>query len=158
MTDASRTAELFSAAERGDVEAVRALLAAEPGLVRARDETGATALHVAAFHGHHAVEDALLSAGADVNARDGMYDATPLGWATHFLRERGGLLAIEIDDALFAIRRGDRELVARHLTRHPWLADASDRDGTPLADHARASGDAEIDRLFTSHRSARRVR
>jgi len=152
---ATRIPDLFAAAERGDVEAVRALLAADPDLVRARDETGATALHVAAFHGHHAVADVLLAAGADVNARDGMYDATPLGWATHFLRERGGLLAIEIEDALYAIRRGDRELVARYLTRHPWLADASDREGTPLAAHAHATGDAELDRLFTSHRSAR---
>jgi hypothetical protein len=155
MSDASRIPDLFSAAEHGDVDAVRALLASEPDLVRARDDTGATALHVAAFHGHHEVAEALLAAGADVNARDGMYDATPMGWATHFLRERGGLLAVEIEDALFAIQRGDRELVARYLTRHPWLADASDRDGTPLAAHASASGDAEIGRLFTSHRSAR---
>ena len=138
----------FSEVERGDVETVRAMVAVAPRLVRARDTRGATALHVAAFHGHRAIVELLLAAGADINARDDAFGATPAGWAIEPLRERGALLGIEIEDALFAIRRGDVELLNRLVTRHPALASASDRDGTPLAEHAANAADAKIGRVF----------
>jgi ankyrin repeat protein len=143
-----QAAAFFSAVERGDLEAVRAMLAATPGLVRARDDTGATPLHHAAFHGHRAVAELLHEAGADVNTRDDTHGATPAGWAIHYLRERGALLAVEIEDALFAIRRGDAELLGRLVSRHPVLAQAVDREGTPLAQHAAEAADPAIRRLF----------
>jgi ankyrin repeat protein len=149
-----KSGELFAAVERGDLEAVRALLNAEPALVGARDSSGATALHHAAFHGHRAIAELLHAAGADLNARDATHGATPAGWAIHYLRERGALLAIEIEDALLAIHRGDSEWLARFVERHPALVSAADLHGTPLAVHARATADPEIGRLFTSHRSA----
>jgi ankyrin repeat protein len=142
----------FSAIERADFETVRALITATPELVRARDDDGATALHHAAFHGHRTIVELLLEAGADVNARDGTHLATPAGWAIHYLRERGALLAIEIEDALFAIRRGDAELLAWQMTRHPVLADAVDRAGRPLAEHAANAGNPDIAQLFASAR------
>jgi hypothetical protein len=138
----------FSEVERGDVETVRAMVAAAPRLVRVRDAKGATALHVAAFHGHRAIVELLLEAGADINARDGTFGATPAGWAIEPLRERGALLGVEIEDALFAIRRGDAESLTRLVTRHPALRSAADRDGTPLAEHAAGSADVEIRRVF----------
>ena len=150
-----QTAAFFSAVERGDLEVVRAMVTAAPGLVRARDDTGATPLHHAAFHGHRAIAELLHEAGADVNARDGTHSATPAGWAIHYLRERGALLAVEIEDALFAIRRGDAELLGRLLARHPALATAADRDGTPLSAHALAAADPELTRLFTPRRAAK---
>ncbi len=146
VRDADHAAELFAAVERGDVAAVRAMVAARPDLVGARDETGATALHVAAFHGHRAIAELLLDAGAETNARDGSFGATAAGWAIHYLRERGALLAVEIEDALFAIRRGDAELLERLVARHPALAEAADRDGVPLATHAAA--DAATAQVF----------
>lgn len=142
----------FAAIERGDIDAVRAMITATPELLRVRDDDGATALHSAAFHGHRAIAELLIAAGADVNARDRTYLATPAGWAIHYLREHGALLAIEIEDALFAIRRGDAELLARQITRHPVLAAAVDRDGVPLAEHAAGSGHPEIAQLFASAR------
>ena len=144
---------LFSAVERGDAEATRAMLAVEPDLSRARDETGATALHVAAFHGHRAIVDLLLAAGADVNARDGTHGATPAGWAIHTLREHGGLLAIEIEDALFAIRRGDVELLTRLVARHPALVDAVDRSGTAVEAHAERASDPQLGQVFRAQRA-----
>jgi ankyrin repeat protein len=138
----------FSEVERGDVETVRAMVAAAPRLVRVRDAKGATALHVAAFHGHRAIVELLLEAGADINARDGTFGATPAGWAIEPLRERGALLGAEIEDALFAIRRGDAESLTRLVTRHPALRSAADRDGTPLAEHAAGSADVEIGRVL----------
>src|SRR5215207_3347978 len=142
-----QAAAFFSAVERGDFEAVRAMLSAAPSLVRARNDTGATPLHHAAFHGHRAVAELLHEAGADVSARDDTHNATPAGWAIHYLRERGALLAIEIEDARFAIRRGDAELLGRLVSRHPALAQAVDREGRPLAQHA-AAADPAIRRLF----------
>jgi hypothetical protein len=139
---------LASAIERGEIAAARALLAEHPELATARDETGATGLHYAAFNASFEIMDALIAAGADVNARDGRYDATPAGWAVHTMRERGGLLAIEVEDVRFAIERGDADWVDRLVRRHPALLHAVDRDGTPLREHAEASGNARIERLF----------
>jgi len=150
----NRTADFFSAVERGDADVARQSIVSDHELVRVRDAQGATALHVAAFHGHRAIVDLLLDAGAELNARDDSYAATPAGWAIHYLRERGALLGIEIDDTLFAIRRGDAELVARFVHRHPALATAVDRDGRALAEHARTAGDPAIGRLFTHPRAS----
>ena|SRR5205085_8442360 len=141
-------APLVEAVEAGDVDGVRALLAANPDLVHARDATGATALHYAAFHGHRALVDLLCAAGADLNARDARHDATPTGWAIHYLRERGGLLAIEVEDVLHAIHTRDVSWVKRLVTRHPAIVHAADASGKPLLDHARQVGDAAIVRLF----------
>jgi ankyrin repeat protein len=65
--------QLIAAAERGDVAAVKDLLAQGAG-VQARDGHGWTAL-MAATHGNHPAAAALLiAAGADVNARDNLKD------------------------------------------------------------------------------------
>ena len=47
----------------------------------ARDKDGVTALHRAAMGGHPEAVRVLLAHGADVNALDGMFSATPLVWA-----------------------------------------------------------------------------
>jgi ankyrin repeat protein len=62
-------ADLHAAAQRGDLAAVRALLAAgaDPD---AADATGRTAVTAAAFGGHAAVVRALVDAGADVDRQD----------------------------------------------------------------------------------------
>lgn len=124
------------------------MLAADRSLAQARDEQGATALHHAAFEGRREIVELLLESGADINARDKRYDATPGGWALHYLRERGGLLAIEIEDALHAIRTRDVVWARRLVARHPALREAVDRDGKPLARHANDTGIPDLVRLF----------
>ncbi len=57
-----QTETFFEAVERGDLDTVRAMVAAAPTLVHARDATGATALHHAAFHGHRGVAELLHAA------------------------------------------------------------------------------------------------
>jgi len=133
------------------------LLRAHPELARARDADGATALHHAAFNGHRTLVAALLDAGADLNARDATHDATPSGWAIHYLRELGGLLTIEIEDVLYAIRTRDVAWTRRLVTRHPALIAATDPQGKPLAAHARESGDAAIAELFASRAGGRPI-
>ena len=143
----SKTTEFFTAVESGNTERVRALLTADPALAKVRDDEGATAMHYATENGHRAIASFLQEMGADINARDDRFGATPTGWAIEYLRGLGGLLAIEIDDMLFAIRERDVRWVRRLLGRSSALAKATDARGKALSQHARESGD-EIAHLF----------
>lgn len=138
----------FEAVQSNDIDRVRSMLAADRSLARARDDQGATALHHAAFEARREIIELLLQSGADINARDQRYDATPGGWALHYLRERGGLLAVEIEDALHAIRTRDVDWARRLMTRHPALRKAVDIDGKRLAAHASDTGVPDLVRLF----------
>ncbi|HEY6945312.1 MAG TPA: hypothetical protein VI431_09255 [Candidatus Acidoferrum sp.] len=68
-----------------------------------------------------------------MNARDGRFDATPSDWAIHYLRELGGLLAVEIEDVLHAIRTHDAAWAHRLVKRHPALINAVDREASTRA-------------------------
>jgi ankyrin repeat protein len=140
--------DLFAAVCAGDVERVREILDATPESARSRDSEGATALHYAAENGHREIVALLLDAGAAINARDARFQATPAGWAIEYLRQRGAVLGIEIEDAAYAIARGDADLVKRYVTRFPDLIDAEDARGTPLKRLAQESGNEEIARMF----------
>jgi hypothetical protein len=142
------SAELFSAVGAGDAERVRELLASEPEATLARDDEGATALHYATLNGHREIAELLIKSGADINARDDRFGATPAGWAIEYLRERDGLLGMEIEDVLFAIREKDVRWLRRFLTRLPALAGAMDAQRKAVAQYAAESGNDEIARLF----------
>jgi ankyrin repeat protein len=72
--------ELLAAARKGDVDAVKALLA-KGADVNAKNSYGATALSYAADKGHLEVVKVLLENKADVNTKDTFYKASPLDWA-----------------------------------------------------------------------------
>lgn len=94
---------------QNDVSAVRLLLAATPALAHVRDAVlDSTPLHFSAHRGFAAIVDALLAAGADVKALEGVSGTTPLHWAAE-----GGHVAIV------------RELLARgagHQVRDTWFS------------------------------------
>ena len=81
--------DIFWASIMGDGERLRALLAADGGLARAATApdhvlgAGLSPLHLVAQGAHIDVMDALMAAGADVNARDGK-GCTPLHFAICF--------------------------------------------------------------------------
>ncbi|MGP0017246.1 MAG: ankyrin repeat domain-containing protein [Candidatus Sulfotelmatobacter sp.] len=140
--------KLIEAAKRGDEADVRAIVHSNTELINQRDEVGATALHHAAFGGHRGAVQALVEHGADINAADSKFGATPAGWAIEYLREMGGFLGIELDDFGYAIRRGDVDWVARFLKRFPALRAASDTEGQSFKLLAEQSGNREIAKLF----------
>lgn len=148
---------LIEAVQRGAVDEVRSCAVNHPELIRQRDATGATALHYAAFGGHRKVVETLLEHGAEINAPDARYGATPAGWAIEYLREAGGFLGIELADLAFAIERGDTVWVARFLNRFPRLREANDMHGVPFKSLARQAGNPEIVRLFEGENALRSV-
>ena len=140
--------KLIEAAEAGSVSEIHDLLRSDPGLVNQRDSQGATPLHYAAFGGHSDAVRLLLGHGAEINAIDGKFGATPAGWAIEYLRELGGFLGIELRDFAWAIERGDVDWVDRYLTRFPALRNACDVQGVPFRELAERTGNAKIVRRF----------
>jgi ankyrin repeat protein len=61
---------IHDAARKGDLKKVNALIQADPKVVAEKDGDGNTPLHVAALHGELAVAQALVAAGADINAKN----------------------------------------------------------------------------------------
>ena|SRR5213083_3012724 len=144
----SNVDEFFNAVQRRDADRVATILIREPMLIHARDAIGATALHYAAEQADRDLVRILVAAGAPLNARDTKFHATPAGWAIEYLRELGAVLGIEIEDARFAIDRGDTVWLQRLLHRFPSLIDACDKDGVPLRQRARESKSPEIIAFF----------
>jgi ankyrin repeat protein len=89
--------QIIKAAKAGDVDAVGALLEADPSLVDARDSDASTPLHCAAWQGHLGVVALLLGFGADVNARNknDHWGDTPLHAAAHGKQRSVAELLIE---------------------------------------------------------------
>lgn len=74
--------DLIGACVRGDLEAVKRILAADPSLAAARDNfIGSTPLHFASHRGYDGIVAHLLAAGASVEARERASGTTPLHWA-----------------------------------------------------------------------------
>jgi len=140
--------KLINAIKLCDIDQIKTILNEDSNLVKVYDETGATALHYAAFAGLREIVQLLLDGGADINSRDSQFGATPAGWAIEYLRERGGYLAIELSDFAYAIELGDARWVARFLRRFPALRQGRDINGKPFRELAEESGNREIMALF----------
>jgi ankyrin repeat protein len=75
--------EIHDAAEKGDLDTVKSIIAKNPELVNVKDDFGSTPLHWAAMRGHREVFMFLIDKGADVNAKE-RHGGVPLHWAAHF--------------------------------------------------------------------------
>ena len=115
--------DIFAAAALGKVERLRALIQADPQLVRAYSPDGWTALHLAAHFGQREAVETLLAAGASVQARsqNGMSN-TPLHAAMP-----GGKL--EVVEALLA---NGAEVNARQEGGFTALHEAASQGSAPL--------------------------
>ena len=77
LTIPVQAGEIHSAAQRGDLDAVKKLLAEQQNLISERDEAGSTPLHVAAMNGNRKLVKYLLKRGAEIDAGDNE-NSTPL--------------------------------------------------------------------------------
>jgi ankyrin repeat protein len=68
---------IHDAAQKGDLNKVKALVQSDPKLVSSKDKNGNTPLHLAAFHDHAAVAEFLLASGANVNEKNSYASFVP---------------------------------------------------------------------------------
>jgi len=85
LLEKGATENIFAAAATGHADKVSEFLKQDPKLISAKDSSGKTPLHWAAFYGQKNVVELLLAQKADVNALDG-YGFTPLHWAAEYDR------------------------------------------------------------------------
>jgi peptide-methionine (S)-S-oxide reductase len=101
------------AAMSGKAEAVGRMLALgmNPTTVSARNQSHATALHHAVCSASLDAVRVLIEAGADINRRDTIYDATPLGWAKYFGQQEKDALAAKkyAEIAAYLLERGGQD-------------------------------------------------
>ncbi len=96
---------IHDAARKGDANKIKALLQQDSKLVNEKDAKGDTPLHVAALHGQVAAVQALLDAGADVNAKNNYGPYTPgdldkvLASSNH--QDPVGVLTVHGDDTRY---------------------------------------------------------
>ena len=86
---------LMTAAQTGDIEALRRCLDERPQLIDALGGGGfqkATALHLAVLHNQHAAMRLLIARGANLDSRDFPDNAAPL----HFAAARGDLETVRL--------------------------------------------------------------
>jgi serine/threonine-protein phosphatase 6 regulatory ankyrin repeat subunit B len=150
---------IHEACQRGDVDTVRALIAADPALVDADDEHNWRPIFHAALWRHEAVVRLLIEGGADLAAHDGYVlhyaGEVPNNKAIVSLLVQYGALDAHvrpIDDLsrqfLAAVFLANAPRVRSLLARHPHLAMTVDGRGDLPIHHASRNGDTEIVRLL----------
>jgi len=151
---------IIAAAREGNIDRVRAELARDPALARTSNETGDTALHQAAGSGHLEIVNALLDAGADIDAVRGngdrpIHSALMPHWSTprdrtdavvEQLLARGARYTIFI-----AAARGDIDYVRDALARDRSLANFEDDCHYRPISAAANRNDIEMVKLLLDH-------
>jgi ankyrin repeat protein len=140
----------------GDIDRVKAMLAADPSLLRSRTPDGFPAAGLAIFFGHGALARWLIEQGADVSepADNPMKVAPVHAAAAACDRETMALLLARGADANArqqldytplhgAAGRGDIEM-AKLLLAHGADVNAKSSDGQTIADAARSHGHPEF--------------
>ncbi|MBX3677993.1 MAG: ankyrin repeat domain-containing protein [Rhodocyclaceae bacterium] len=98
---------IFDAARLGTAAEVEKILKADPAMRDARNQLGATPLHMAATNSDIGPLKALLAAGADVHARD-KDDLTPLHMAAYADKHKHAQLLLEAGADVEAKSTGGR--------------------------------------------------
>jgi ankyrin repeat protein len=153
---------IHEACQRGDVDAVRAAIAADPAAVNAGDEHGWRPIFHAGLWRREAVVRLLLDAGADLSAEDGYVlhyaGEVPNNKAIVAMLVQYGALDAHVrptDDLsrqfLAAVFLADAVRVRSLLSRNPHLATTPDGRGDQPIHHAARNGDTEIVRLLLEH-------
>jgi ankyrin repeat protein len=153
---------IHQASRRGDISAVRALLATNPALVDADDEHGWRPVFYAGLWRHAQVVRLLIESGADLAAHDGYVlhyaGEVPNNKEIVALLVQYGALDAHVravDDLsrqfLAAVFLADTSRVRSLLARHAHLATLPDGRGDQPIHHAARNGDTDVVRLLIEH-------
>ena len=153
---------IHDACRRGDIDAVRALIAADPAVVDADDEHEWRPIFHAGLWRQEAMVRLLIEAGADLAAHDGYVlhyaGEVPNNKPIVSLLVQYGAMDAHVrppDDLsrqfLAAVFLGDTGRVRALLGMHPHLAIATDGRGDQPIHHAARNGDTDIVRLLIEH-------
>ncbi len=151
--------EIHSAASRGDVEKVKALLAADPDLVSSKDEHGWTPLYFAAASGHKDVVELLIANKADVNALN--LNFTPLHAAVmnHHPDVADLLIASNAQVTIFdAAAGGYLDIVQAQLKTNPALVSATDHNGWTALCFGARNGHKDVVKLLLAYKAVVNVK
>ena len=150
--ESTTEARLFRAADHDDVEVARQLL--DAGVSANVENTGkARPLHAAAYNGSLRVAALLIERGAEIDPRDGSFEATPIYWAWFSQRLRMvDFLAPHSTDVWALVPAGKIDRLREVIAAEPRRASAAWEGGTPLFGLPEDErGAAEIVRLFLAH-------
>ena len=117
-----------AAAEGGNLDALKSILAHDPTLLQSKDWGDLTPLHLAVLHNHQDVVEYLLAQGADVNAKTST-GITPLHEAA---------------------QNGNKEITELLLARKANVNAVDNQGWTPMA-RAKKWGHPEIATLLQQH-------
>ncbi|MDH4198098.1 MAG: ankyrin repeat domain-containing protein [Candidatus Aminicenantes bacterium] len=146
--------DIFQAVQRGSLESVKALIAKDPALAKAKNEEGDTPLHFAAGAGRRDVVDFLLTQGADPHAKNNG-SQTPLLYAAYAGSKEivAALVALGADfkyqDVLgrsplhFAAREGRKDVVS-FLLEKGAPTDLKNQSGQTPLDFAVLRGHGQV--------------
>ena len=156
------TTAILQAAKDGDLARVESELARDPLLAQASNETGDTALHVAAERGALPIVDMLLAAGANPNAMRGdgvkpIHAVLLHGWRARVTREQAWTVADRLlarggeYNIYIAAWRGDMPFVRDALARDASLASFEDTCRHRPLSAAASRNDIEMVKLLLEH-------
>lgn len=91
------TGTIFEASERGDLERVEQLVAADPSLLTARDRNGNSAAALAILHGHNQVAIALLEHGTPIDPASEAEPSLLIACVSRYSPESEAMLAYLLD-------------------------------------------------------------
>jgi len=131
--------DIWTAAARGDIEAVKEYLAAGTD-VNAKDSDGATPLHWAAFGDHKEIAELLIAEGADVNAKNEDSWTPLLIAAVAGRKETAELLIAKGADVNAKAVTGETPLDSAIINKHTETADLLRKHGAKTGEELKAEG------------------
>lgn len=144
---------LLTAAKSGRADVIASLL--DLGTpINVTDANGETALHAAAWTDSVPIAQLLIERGAEIDARDRRFDATPLDWARHFCKQQlTDYLSTVSSDLFSLVAAGAVDRVRSLLDAQPSLAKDVRNTGTALFWLPAAHEDValELAELLLSH-------
>jgi ankyrin repeat protein len=135
--------KFFETISSGDVVSLKALLERDPGLVRARHDSGVGPLMLAIYNGHNEIADVLIASGAEVD----VFEAAALGRIQRLeqlLDDNPALVRTHNPDGWTALHvasyYGKREAAALLLARGADVGSRSTNTMANTALHAALAG------------------